>query len=91
MREIFYSLSPCKCISYLGAHAFLIAGCSSLGQGLLTSTFVGEIMFAILVATLGLVLFALLIGNMQVNAVKLCPLPQSYFAYASYLSILLIK
>ncbi|XP_052734559.1 protein CNGC15b isoform X1 [Vigna angularis] len=38
---------------------------SSLGQGLLTSTFVGEIMFAIVVATLGLVLFALLIGNMQ--------------------------
>uniref|UniRef100_K7LTK9 Ion transport domain-containing protein n=1 Tax=Glycine max TaxID=3847 RepID=K7LTK9_SOYBN len=38
---------------------------SSLGQGLLTSTFVGEIMFAIVVATLGLVLFGLLIGNMQ--------------------------
>uniref|UniRef100_UPI003F7783BC Protein CNGC15b n=1 Tax=Medicago truncatula TaxID=3880 RepID=UPI003F7783BC len=38
---------------------------SSLGQGLLTSTFVGEIMFAIVIATLGLVLFALLIGNMQ--------------------------
>ncbi|XP_061346548.1 protein CNGC15b-like [Gastrolobium bilobum] len=38
---------------------------SSLGQGLLTSTYVGEIMFAIVVATLGLVLFALLIGNMQ--------------------------
>ncbi|XP_057457774.1 protein CNGC15c-like isoform X2 [Lotus japonicus] len=38
---------------------------SSLGQGLFTSTFVGEIMVAIVVATLGLVLFALLIGNMQ--------------------------
>lgn len=38
---------------------------SSLGQGLSTSTYVGEIAFAILVATLGLVLFALLIGNMQ--------------------------
>ncbi|KAL1345468.1 hypothetical protein HN51_019200 [Arachis hypogaea] len=38
---------------------------SSLGQGLLTSTFVGEIMVAVVVATLGLVLFALLIGNMQ--------------------------
>ncbi|KAK7272160.1 hypothetical protein RJT34_28590 [Clitoria ternatea] len=38
---------------------------SSLGQGLLTSTLVGEIMVAIVVATLGLVLFALLIGNMQ--------------------------
>ncbi|XAR59735.1 hypothetical protein NMG60_11015686 [Bertholletia excelsa] len=38
---------------------------SSLGQGLLTSTYVGEISFAIIIATLGLVLFALLIGNMQ--------------------------
>ncbi|CAO2812988.1 unnamed protein product [Amaranthus hypochondriacus] len=38
---------------------------SSLGQGLLASTHVGEIVFAIIVATLGLVLFALLIGNMQ--------------------------
>ncbi|WJX50207.1 Protein CNGC15b [Trifolium repens] len=38
---------------------------SSLGQSLLTSTFVGEIMFAIVIATLGLVLFGLLIGNMQ--------------------------
>ncbi|KAL9322759.1 hypothetical protein ACSQ67_010812 [Phaseolus vulgaris] len=37
----------------------------SLGQGLLTSTYVGEIMVAIVIATLGLVLFALLIGNMQ--------------------------
>ncbi|KAL2557464.1 putative cyclic nucleotide-gated ion channel 15 [Forsythia ovata] len=38
---------------------------SSLGQNLLTSTYVGEISFAIIIATLGLVLFALLIGNMQ--------------------------
>ncbi|KAJ7947828.1 Cyclic nucleotide-gated channel [Quillaja saponaria] len=38
---------------------------SSLGQNLSTSTYVGEIMFAIIVAILGLVLFALLIGNMQ--------------------------
>ncbi|KAL7226047.1 hypothetical protein ACSBR1_021231 [Camellia fascicularis] len=38
---------------------------SSLGQNLSTSTYVGEISFAILIATLGLVLFALLIGNMQ--------------------------
>nr|XP_027101144.1 protein CNGC15b-like [Coffea arabica]XP_027101145.1 protein CNGC15b-like [Coffea arabica]XP_027107671.1 protein CNGC15b-like [Coffea arabica]XP_027107680.1 protein CNGC15b-like [Coffea arabica] len=38
---------------------------SSLGQNLSTSTYVGEILFAIVVATLGLVLFALLIGNMQ--------------------------
>lgn len=40
---------------------------SSLGQNLFASTNVGEIMFAILTAILGLVLFALLIGNMQVR------------------------
>ncbi|XP_021289139.1 protein CNGC15b-like isoform X1 [Herrania umbratica] len=38
---------------------------SSLGQGLFTSTYVGEIIFAIIIAIVGLVLFALLIGNMQ--------------------------
>lgn len=39
---------------------------SSYGQNLKTSTFVGETLFAILIAILGLVLFAHLIGNMQV-------------------------
>ncbi|KAJ7298973.1 hypothetical protein O6H91_05G069600 [Diphasiastrum complanatum] len=38
---------------------------SSLGQNLFTSTYVGEIIFAIIIAIVGLVLFALLIGNMQ--------------------------
>lgn len=38
---------------------------SSLGQNLSTSMCVGEINFAIIIAILGLVLFALLIGNMQ--------------------------
>ncbi|XP_057983747.1 protein CNGC15b-like isoform X2 [Malania oleifera] len=38
---------------------------SSLGQNLLTSTAVGEIIFTIIIVILGLVLFALLIGNMQ--------------------------
>ncbi|XP_027365862.1 protein CNGC15a-like isoform X4 [Abrus precatorius] len=38
---------------------------SSVGQNLLTSTRVAEINFAVIVAILGLVLFALLIGNMQ--------------------------
>ncbi|KAF8039843.1 hypothetical protein BT93_B2150 [Corymbia citriodora subsp. variegata] len=38
---------------------------SSLGQNLQTSTYAGEILFAIVIAALGLVLFALLIGNMQ--------------------------
>lgn len=40
---------------------------STLGQGLLTSTYPGEVMFSIVIAIMGLVLFALLIGNMQVN------------------------
>lgn len=38
---------------------------SSYGQNLSTSTFIGETSFAILIAILGLVLFAHLIGNMQ--------------------------
>lgn len=40
--------------------------CSTLGQGLETSTFPGESIFSIALAILGLILFALLIGNMQV-------------------------
>nr|XP_043624809.1 cyclic nucleotide-gated ion channel 1-like [Erigeron canadensis] len=38
---------------------------SSVGQGLKASTFYGEILFADFIAIIGLVLFALLIGNMQ--------------------------
>ncbi|GMY10311.1 protein CNGC15b-like [Fagus crenata] len=38
---------------------------SSTGQNLSTSTYMGEDVFTIFVATLGLFLFALLIGNMQ--------------------------
>ncbi|KAI3869099.1 hypothetical protein MKX03_005041 [Papaver bracteatum] len=38
---------------------------SSLGQNLETSTFVGEVYFAASISILGLVFFALLIGNMQ--------------------------
>ncbi|KAI5423819.1 cyclic nucleotide-gated ion channel 1 isoform X1 [Lathyrus oleraceus] len=38
---------------------------SSLGQNLKTSTYVAEIAFAIFIAIFGLVLFSLLIGNMQ--------------------------
>lgn len=38
---------------------------SSLGQNLKTTTYVTEIAFAIFIAIFGLVLFALLIGNMQ--------------------------
>ncbi|KAM7254058.1 hypothetical protein ACFE04_031740 [Oxalis oulophora] len=38
---------------------------STLGQGLATSTYPGEILFSIFIAIFGLILFALLIGNMQ--------------------------
>lgn len=38
---------------------------SSFGQNLKTSTFVGEILFAIGISVMGLILFSLLIGNMQ--------------------------
>ncbi|KAK9699319.1 hypothetical protein RND81_08G166900 [Saponaria officinalis] len=38
---------------------------STLGQGLQTSTFPGEVIFSIALAIFGLILFALLIGNMQ--------------------------
>ncbi|PRQ58437.1 putative potassium channel, voltage-dependent, EAG/ELK/ERG [Rosa chinensis] len=38
---------------------------SSLGQNLKTSTFVWEILFAVFISIFGLVLFSLLIGNMQ--------------------------
>ncbi|CAI9104171.1 OLC1v1002796C1 [Oldenlandia corymbosa var. corymbosa] len=38
---------------------------SSLGQNLRTSSFIGENLFAIFISIIGLVLFALLIGNMQ--------------------------
>ncbi|KAK7262008.1 hypothetical protein RIF29_28336 [Crotalaria pallida] len=38
---------------------------STVGQGLQTSTYPGEVLFSIVIAILGLVLFALLIGKMQ--------------------------
>ncbi|CAL9215584.1 unnamed protein product [Arabidopsis halleri] len=38
---------------------------STLGQGLQTSTYPGEVLFSIAIAVAGLLLFALLIGNMQ--------------------------
>ncbi|XP_077251273.1 cyclic nucleotide gated channel 1 [Tasmannia lanceolata] len=38
---------------------------SSLGQNLKTSTYIGEILFAVFISICGLVLFSLLIGNMQ--------------------------
>eukprot|EP00250_Pteridium_aquilinum_P005460 c15547_g1_i1 orf=494-2638(-) len=50
---------------YLYCLWFGLQQLSSLGQNLQTSTFIGEIIFAIFIAIFGLVLFALLIGNMQ--------------------------
>jgi len=38
---------------------------STLGQGLSTSIYPGEVLFSIFICVLGLILFALLIGNMQ--------------------------
>ncbi|KAK9074291.1 hypothetical protein SSX86_006888 [Deinandra increscens subsp. villosa] len=51
---------------------------SSLGQGLKASTFYGEILFADFIAVIGLVLFALLIGNMQVCALIFLKYLQSF-------------
>lgn len=42
--------------------------CSTLGQGLETSTYPLEILFSIGIGVAGLILFALLIGNIQVSA-----------------------
>ncbi|KAH9606383.1 hypothetical protein KSS87_017287 [Heliosperma pusillum] len=46
-------------------YPFGIFGEALTSKGLLTSTSIGEIVFAIVIAILGLVLFALLISNMQ--------------------------
>lgn len=53
-----------KCHLKLIFHFSLIF--SSLGQNLKTSTFVVEVVFAVGISIFGLVLFSLLIGNMQV-------------------------
>ncbi|ONK67297.1 uncharacterized protein A4U43_C06F18690 [Asparagus officinalis] len=44
---------------------FGLQNLSTLGQGLVTTTYPGEVIFSIALAILGLILFALLIGNMQ--------------------------
>ncbi|XVF89275.1 hypothetical protein PTKIN_Ptkin19aG0116900 [Pterospermum kingtungense] len=44
---------------------FLHSHCSALGQGLKTSTYPGEVIFSVALAIFGVILFALLIGNMQ--------------------------
>ncbi|GAV75872.1 cNMP_binding domain-containing protein [Cephalotus follicularis] len=50
---------------YLYCYWWGLQTLSSVAQNLITSTYVEETVFTIIVATLGLVLFALLIGNMQ--------------------------
>lgn len=59
----FMSSGFLRALSLLILFEFLL---STLGQGLVTSTYPGEVLFSIAVAILGLLLFALLIGNMQV-------------------------
>ncbi|KAG5607056.1 hypothetical protein H5410_028548 [Solanum commersonii] len=44
---------------------------SSLGQNLKTSTFDGDIIFAIFISIIGLILLSLIIGNMQVSTLTL--------------------
>ena len=55
--------------------------CSSTGQNLSTSTYIGEVTFTIFVAILGLFLFALLIGNMQVSPWDDLSKPSIFFSY----------
>lgn len=55
-------------ISVIKAHCYFNFY-STLGQGLETSTYPGEVLFSILIAISGLLLFALLIGNMQVSLI----------------------
>jgi cyclic nucleotide gated channel len=43
---------------------------STLGQGFVTSTYPWEVLFCIAICILGLILFALLIGNMQVHCLE---------------------
>lgn len=62
-RMCFSYVSSNSLISLIGLFFHIF---STLGQGLETSTFASEIIFSILVAIFGLILFALLIGNMQV-------------------------
>ncbi|CAN1228637.1 Cyclic nucleotide-gated ion channel 17 [Linum grandiflorum] len=58
-------VSTCFMDKYLYCLWWGLQQLSSYGQNLSTSTFIGETSFAILIAIMGLVLFAHLIGNMQ--------------------------
>lgn len=54
-------------LTYVTCH---LLRCSSLGQTLQVSTYFWEIIFALAIIIAGLLLFALLIGNMQVGPLR---------------------
>lgn len=77
-------------------HIFRFLIFSSYGQNLSTSTFIGETSFAILISILGLVLFAHLIGNMQVlkmlyPCIHCLDVKLTCFLFASLFLLLLLK
>lgn len=53
-------------LNFLTRVFFLVCLCSCYGQTLTVSTYIGETLYAIILAVVGLVLFAHLIGNVQV-------------------------
>ncbi|CAK9172804.1 unnamed protein product [Ilex paraguariensis] len=65
---VFFDVTSSNFLSkYLYCLWWGLRSLSSIGQNLSTSTYKGENIFAIIIAILGLVFFALLIGNMQVS------------------------
>lgn len=85
------------------SYSCLVSILSSYGQNLSTSTFIGETSFSILIAILGLVLFAHLIGNMQVSkrihrfsflhtlSCLNCVIHSHLFLYQTYLQSLTVR
>lgn len=78
------SLATCICVfaSQIALSTltfFIYKFSSSYGQSLETSIYIGETLFAILIAIMGLVLFAHLIGNMQVRSNSIFILHYSRF------------
>lgn len=67
----------------------IICSFSSLGQNLKTSNFIWENIFAICISVIGLILFSLLIGNMQVCASFLIQIFYSHFSFLLSLVIYL--
>lgn len=82
-EEITYRVFICQFL-------FFWLCCSTLGQGLQTSTYPWEVIFSITLAIFGLILFALLIGNMQVHF-KLLSLKHCEIKFAGSLVILFVQ